>query len=161
MKKYEENLNKRNIIDDKENNEKIESQFYIRSKQIINIILDYIKNECENEEIKEENLDEKEAIISKKNKENFKEGILTFLSDLINLNQKELVPYILSKVNVFDLFINKCLLRKCIDKPLEAKNPFCLTNQSQNPVYNLIIIILKNNNNEELYNKNRFLKSIS
>ena len=153
MKKYEENLNKKNIIDDKENNEKIESQFYIRSKQIINIILDYIKNECENEEAKEANLDEKEAIISKKNKEHFKEGILTFLSDLINLNQKELVPYILSKVNVFDLFINKCLLRKCIDKPLEAKNPFCLTNQSQYPVYNLIIIILKNTHNEELYNK--------
>ena len=154
MKKYEKNLNKNNIINDKENNEKkTESQFVTQSKQIINIILEYIKNECESNDTKEESLGEKEVIIYKKNKEHFKEGILTFLSDLINLNEKELVPYVLKKVNVFDLFVNKCIFRKCIDKPLETKNPFCLTSQSQNPVYNLIIIILKNTHDEELYNK--------
>ena len=88
-----------------------------------------------------------------KNSENFKEGILVFLTDLIKLNQKDLVPYILNKVDVFDLFINKCLLRKCTDKPLESKDPFCLTSQSQNPVYNLLIIILQNIHDVKLYNK--------
>ena len=154
MKKYEENLNKNNILGDKENNEnKNDSQYYIQSKQIIDIILDYILTECEKDETNEEDLGEKEAKISKQNKEHFKEGILLFLSDLIKLNQKELVQYILNKVNILDLFINKCLLRKCIENPLETKNPFCLTNQSQNPVYNLLIIILKNIQDEELYNK--------
>ena len=154
MKKYEENLTKNNILGDKDNSEKkIDSQYYIQSKQIIDIILDYILTECEKDETNEEDLGEKEAKISKQNKEHFKEGILLFLSDLIKLNQKELVQYILNKVNIFDLFINKCLLRKCIENPLETKNPFCLTNQSQNPVYNLLIIILKNIQDNELYNK--------
>ena len=151
MKKYEENLYRKNALGDKEN--KNESQYYIQSKQIIDIILDYIQNECEKKTKKEEELDEKEAKISMKNSENFKEGILVFLTDLIKLNQKELVPYILNKVDIFDLFINKCLLRKCTDKPLESKDPFCFTSQSQNPVYNLIIIILQNIHDEKLYNK--------
>ena len=151
MKKYEENLYRRNALGDKEN--KIESQYYIQSKQIIDIILEYIQNECEKKAKKEEELDEKEAKISMKNSENFKEGILVFLTDLIKLNQKDLVPYILNKVDVFDLFINKCLLRKCTDKPLESKDPFCLTSQSQNPVYNLLIIILQNIHDVKLYNK--------
>ena len=154
IKKYEENLNKNKVLGEKENKEdKIESQCYMQSKKIIDIILVYIQKECEKSEIIEEELDEKEAKISMKNKENFKEGILLFLSDLIRLNQKELVQYILNKVDVFDLFINKCLLRKCTEKPLEEKDSFCLTSQSQNPVYNLIIIILKNIQDTELYNK--------
>ena len=154
MKKYEDNLNNNKTQEDKENNgKKIESQYNIKSKQIIDIILDYIQKECEKEEIKEEDLEEKEAKKLKINKENFKEGILLFLTNLIKLNQKELVQYIINKVNIFDLFINKCLLRKCIEKPLEAKEPFCLTNKSQNPIYQLIVIILKNSNDDELYNK--------
>ena len=154
IKKYEENFNKNKMLVEKETDEKkIESQYYIQSKQIIDIILDYIQNECEKDNSKEEELEEKEAQKSKKNKEHFKEGILLFLSDLIKLNQKELVQYVLNKVNIFDLFINKCLLRKCTERPLETKNPFCLTNQSQNPVYKLIIIILKNIQDDELYNK--------
>ena len=40
-------------------------------------------------------------------------------------------------------------MRKCIDKPLEAKNPFCLTIQSQRPVYKLLQIILENIQNNE------------
>ena len=151
MKKYEENLNRSSALGEKEN--KNELQYYKQSKQIIDIILDYIQNECEKNVKTEEELDEKEAKLSMKNNENFKEGILIFLTDLIKLNQKELVPYILKKVDIFDLFINKCLLRKCIEKPLEAKDPFCLTRQSQNPVYNLIIIILKNIHDDELYNR--------
>ena len=151
MKKYEENLTKSNALGEKEN--KNELQYYKQSKQIIDIILDHIQNECEKNVKKEEELGEKEAKLSMKNNENFKEGILIFLTDLIKLNQKELVPYILKKVDIFDLFINRCLLRKCIEKPLETKDPFCLTRQSQNPVYNLIIVILKNIHDDELYNK--------
>ena len=152
MKQYEGNLNRNNInLGNKEN--KIENDFIVQSKQIIDIILSYIKTECEKNNIINEELSEKEAQILQKNNENFKEGILLFLSDLIKLNQKDLVPYLLNKVDIFDFFINKCLLRKCVEKPLEEKEPFCLTSQSQNPVYKLITIILKNINNNEVYNK--------
>ena len=154
IKQYEENLNKNKIFLDKENKEKkIESQYYIQSKQIIDIILEYIQDECEKNDKKEELLTGKEAKISIQNKEHFKEGILLFLTDLINLNQKELVQYIINKVDVYDLFINKCLLRKCTERPLETKDPFCFTSQSQNPVYKLMLIIIKNIHDNELYNK--------
>ena len=153
MKKYEENLNKNIMNKIKEKND---SQYYKQSKQIIDIIIDYILKECEKDDnnIDNEINSEKETELIIKKKEYFKEGILLFLTDLIKLNSKELVIYITNKIDFFDLFINKCLLRKCIEKPLESKNPFCLTNQSQNPVYNLIIIILKNiPNNESHYSK--------
>ena len=137
----------------KENNkEKVEYQFYKQSKEIIDIILDYIQKESGKKDTKK---DEKTNMEIKKliqNKEDFKEGILLFLTHLIKLNQGELVQYIINKIDIFELFINKCLLSKCTEKPLEAKEPFCLTNKSQNPVYNLIIILLKLND-ANLYNK--------
>ena len=88
-----------------------------------------------------------------KNKENFKEGILLFLANILNLNPNELVKYISDKVDICELFLNKCIMRKCIDKPLDAKEPFCLTNQSQTAVYFLLHIILKNSQNNDYYIK--------
>ena len=65
-------MNKNKVLGEKENKEdKIESQCYMQSKKIIDIILVYIQKECEKSEIIEEELDEKEAKISMKNKENF------------------------------------------------------------------------------------------
>ena len=128
------------------------SNYSNQSKQIIDIILEYIQKECDKKEDLEI-LDEKDAKILVKKKENFKEGILLFLENILILNPKELVKYITAKVNIFDLFFNKCIMRKCIDKPLEAKEPFCRTSQSQNEVYKLLHIILKNSGNSELYKK--------
>ena len=69
MKKYEENLNRSSALGEKEN--KNELQYYKQSKQIIDIILDYIQNEFEKNVKKEEELGEKEAKLSMKNNENF------------------------------------------------------------------------------------------
>ena len=137
-----------------ENDKKKENIDYTnQSKQIIDIILEYIQAECEKKEEKYENINEKELKLLMKKKENFKEGILSFLENILTLNQKELVKYIVNKVDICDLFLNKCIMRKCVDKPLESKNPFCRTSQSQNNIYSLFIIILKNIQNTELYMK--------
>ena len=122
-------------------------------KQIIDKILNYMQDECDKKEENKENLNEKELKILMKNKENFKEGILLFLTNILNLNQKELVKYILFKVDVCDLFLNKCIMRKCVDKPLEEKEPFCLTNQSKKVVYDILYIILQNVQNNDLFIK--------
>ena len=94
------------------------------------------------------------TILIKKN-ENFKESILLFLENIIKLEPKELVDYIRTKVDIYDLLFNKCILRKCIEKPLGEKNPFCLINQSQSGAYKLLFIILRilniNNKFIEIY----------
>ena len=159
MKKYYEDKKNNNNSENKDISSPattpnpIESKYIQQSKQIIDKILDYIQKECEKKEEIIENLNEKEEKILMKNKENFKEGILLFLANILNLNPKELVKYIINKIDVCDLFLNKCIMRKCIDKPLEAKNPFCLTIQSQRPVYKLLQIILENIQNNDLYLK--------
>ena len=144
IKNNSEMLNKDTIVD---------SRYIQQSKQIIDKILDYIQKECEKKEENLENLNEKEAKILMKNKENFKEGIILFLANILNLSPKELVKYISDKVDICELFLNRCIMRKCIDKPLEAKEPFCLTNQSQSAVYTLLYIILKNTQNNDYYIK--------
>ena len=164
MKKYYENKNNNNANTNTNGNDKStpedakdtekESNHIKQSKQIIDIILDYIQNDCDkNEENNNENMEENERKVLMKNRENFKEGIILFLTNILNINQKELVKYIVTKVDICDLFINKCSLRKCIEKPLETKEPFCHTNQSQSAVYKLIIILLKNIDNDDLYLK--------
>ena len=152
-KYYEDNTNNNNIEQPIPKDNTIIDQRYIQqSKQIIDIILDYIKKECEKEE-NNENLEDKERRILMKNEENFKEGIILFLTNILNLNLKELINYIMSKVDIFDLFLNKCILRKCNDKPLENKYPFCRTNQTQSAIYKLIFMILRNIQNNDLYIK--------
>ena len=64
-----------------------------------------------------------------RNKENFKEELFQFLSNIINLQPKELVNYIINKVDICDYFLKKCNLRKCVEKPLETPDSFCLKNQ--------------------------------
>ena len=63
------------------------------------------------------------------------------------------MKYIINKVDICNLFLFKCCFRKCIEKPLEALEPFCKTNQSQNAVYVLLIIILRNLEGNDLYVK--------
>ena len=136
----------------KSNKSSMDSNYIKQSKQIIDIILEYIQKECDKKEENNEILEEKEAKILIKNNENFKDGILSVLTKLIKLNT-EFANYILNKVNIYDLFLNKCCLRKCVENPLEAKEPFCRTNQSQNSLYSLLIMILKNINNPDTYLK--------
>ena len=152
MKKYyQDNNNKANKSETPKDSSLLDSANTKKAIKIIDIILDYIQNECEKKEEKNENIDEKKVKSLKKKRENFKEGILLFLANILNLNPTELVNYILNKVDICELFINKCIMRKCIDKPLETKNPFCLTSQSQNGVYKLLSIILQNISNNDLY----------
>ena len=151
MEKYYDN---KRINSGKAQDQSKESKFTKQSKQIIDIILDYIQKECEkNEENITETMEEKEVRMLNKNKESFKEGIILFLANIINLNPKELVNYITSKVNIIDFFLNKCILRKCKEKPLEKKDPFCRTGKSQNAIYQLLIIIFKNIQDNDLYIK--------
>ena len=154
MKKYYEDNN--NKVKDSETPNKdslIDSVNCNKAKQLIDIILDYIQKVCEKREENNENIDEKKLKLLKKKKENFKEGILLFLANILNLNPKELVKYIINKVDICYLFINQCIMRKCIDKPLETKNPFCLTSQSQNGVYKLLSVIIQNISDNDLYFK--------
>ena len=152
MKKYNDDKNNNNLhVLNKDSI--IEFNHIQQSKKIIDIILEYIQKECEKEEENNDNLEEKELKILNKDKENFKIGILLFLSNILNLNPKEFIKYIINKVDICDLFLNKCIMRKCIEKPLEIKQPFCLTNQSQKAVYELLNIILINLQNNDLYLK--------
>jgi ubiquitin C-terminal hydrolase len=156
MSKYYENNKNNNTTKNPDSPNKesiIESKHIIQLKQIIDIILDYIKNECEKEDENYEKMNEKEMNILIENNENFKEGILLFLENIIKLDPNELVDYIRTKVDIYDLFFNKCILRKCVEKPLGEKKPFCLTNKSQSGVYELLFIILRNIKDNDLYLK--------
>ena len=106
-------------------------------------------------EIKENNnnnfkYNEKRKELIKNNKI---EGIISFLQSILNISKEELIPYILSKVDIIDLFINKCILSKCNLNPLDSKPALCNYTSSQNSIFNLIIFILRNisNNNNNLY----------
>ena len=58
----------------------IDSNHSKQSKEIIDIILEYIQKESEKVEEKNETIEEKEAKLLMINKENFKDGILLFLA---------------------------------------------------------------------------------
>ena len=119
------------------NNETFESQYIDQAKKIINLILEYLKTESDKKKKEENNYD--------KNQENLISGIISLLTNILKINSKELVEYILNKINILELFLNKCILRKCTEKPLETKYAVCKTYQSQEAVFNLIIYLLKNN----------------
>ena len=119
------------------NNETFESQYIDQAKKIIDLILEYLKKESDKRKIEEDNYN--------KNQENLINGIINLLTNILKINPKELVEYILNKINILELFLNKCILRKCTEKPLETKYAICRTNQSQESVFNLIIFLLKNN----------------
>ena len=145
MKKYyEENISDNHMMIDEPKDSIIENKHIQQSKQIIDIILNFIQKECDKKEESIENIEDKEAKLLMRNKENFKEGILLFLTNILNLDLKELIHHIINKIEIYNLFINKCSLRKCVHNPLEKNFPFCRTDQSQNTLYNLLLIILKN-----------------
>ena len=125
----------------------IEPKIIEQSKKIIDLIISYIKEEIQKNEEEEKNendiSEEKELNKLFKKKENLKEGIILYLSNILNINPQQLISYIITKVDICDFFLNKCILRKCVNKPLEEKKPFCLNNQSKGAVYKLLLNIIK------------------
>ena len=127
---YEQKLNKEDILSTKLNKDK--------SNNTINIL----SNSC---------YSEKQQDLIKNNKI---EGIISFLQSILNLSPELLVEYLLSKVDIIDLFLNKCILSKCNLNPLESKQPLCNYTSSQDSVFQLIIFILRNispSKNKNLY----------
>ena len=146
--------------DNKETESRIESKHIEQAKKLIDIILNYIQQEFDNndkvDKSDNEQIEEKKLKNIYRNKESLKEGIILFLSNILNI-ENYLVNYLITKVDICDFFLHKCVLRKCVDRPLEIKEPFCLNNQSKGAVFTLLLNILRNldidNNNNALYMK--------
>ena len=136
---------------------KANPEFLIQLKKLIDLILNYIESEeqqlersyiLDNKDNKTANINEKEELKLSKNKEYFKEELFLFLSNIINLQPKELVNYIINKIDICDFFLIKCNLRKCVKQPLETPDSFCLKSHSKSSVHKLILNIIRNSDNE-------------
>ena len=136
MKKYDKNKDK-NEIDEKHMEQLI---------QIIDLIINYIQTQCEsigyfqNFDPDEKNIEVNDDFL----KDSKIEGILIFLKNILNLCPKKLVSYLINKIDAFDLFLIKCIMRKCNKNPLDTKKMLCISEKSLEAVFNLIIFILKN-----------------
>ena len=153
----------RKYFENKEN-EKFDPNIYPELnqnlKKLVDLILNYINQEIEKLEKKAQkiiidddtNSEDMGKIKLFRIKENFKEELFLFLSDIISLQPKELSNYIINKVDVCDFFLIKCNLRKCVEKPLETPDSLCQNNQSKSAVHKLILNILRNTDNENKIN---------
>ena len=139
MKKYQEK-NK-----EKEKNE-IDEKHMEQFTQIIDSIINYIQIQCDkagffkNFEIEETKIENNDDCF----KDSKIEGILIFLKNILNLSPKILVNYLINKIDIYDIFLIKCILRKCNKNPLETQKMLCVTNKSRKAMFNLIIFILRN-----------------
>ena len=167
----DENEQKENnkIIEKEDNKNDLEDKYIEQFKKIIDLTIthiNYLFDQTQNKEdvlifpikkeIKENNnnsdlkYNEKRKELIKNNKI---EGIISFLQSILNISKDILVPYLLSKADIINLLLNKCILSKCNLTPLESKPALCNYSSSQNSAFNLIIFILRNipNNNKNLY----------
>ena len=136
MKKYDKNKDK-NEIDEKHMEQLI---------QIIDLIINYIQNQCESIGYFQ-NFDADEKTIESNDdflKDSKIEGILIFFKNILNLCPKKLVNYLINKIDAFDLFLIKCIMRKCNKNPLDTKKMLCVSEKSLEAMFKLIIFILKN-----------------
>ena len=142
----------------------MEPKLIEQSKIIIDLIFNYIQDESnkddEMEKKEKENIEGSELEKRLKNKEKFKEGMILFLKNLLLLNTNEFITYIMNKVDICDFFLNKCILRKCVKKPLEAKKPFCLNERSKDAIYELLEDIIKKVNSDLVEKNNLYIKMI-
>ena len=117
-------------------------------KKIIDLFLNYINQEDEKliQKFKNENKNSNEIINNGLyiNSEFFKEELFLFVSNIISLQPKELVNYIINKVDICDFFLMKCNLRKCNKNPLETPDSFCLNNDTKASIHKLILNIIRN-----------------
>ena len=113
--------------------------------KIIDIILNYIQIECENAEYIQifdisVKTDENENIL----KSSKLEGILILLKSILNLSNKKLIYYLVNKIDISDLFLNKCIFRKCNKTPLNTQKMICDNDKSKQAMLDLILFIIQN-----------------
>ena len=142
------------------NDSKKENEHIAQFKVIIDLIIEHIKQLCEESPncnkledlcLKNEIKSQTSLISEDNHLEEFRaeliknkkiDGIISFLQSILNLYKEELVNYFISKVDIIDLFLNKCILSKCNINSLDSKFPLCSQNSSQDSVFHLIIFIL-------------------
>ena len=136
MKKYETKFQDKNAIS--ENNLE---QF----KKIIDMIINYIQTECDNAgyiHIFTTGVEhEKKNISSNSSKI---ESIFKFLKCILNLSPDKLVNYLINKIDICDLFLIKCILRKSNPNPLDTQKTICDSDKSRETLFDLLIFILNN-----------------
>ena len=149
MQKYEQKETKEKKDIDEKHMEQI--------LQIIDLIINYLQNQCETIGFfknfgENDDNSEKDEEFSNDSKI---EGILIFLKNILNLSPDKLIPHLINKTDIFDLFLIKSILRKCNNNPLDTKKMLCLTENSKEAMFNLIIYILRNlpQKNADLQNK--------
>ena len=142
------------------NDSKKENEHIAQFKVIIDLIIEHIKQLCDESPncnkvedlcLKNEIKSQTSLISEDNHLEEFRaeliknkkiDGIISFLQSILNLYKEELVNYFISKVDIIDLFLNKCILSKCNINSLDSKFPLCSQNSSQDSVFQLIIFIL-------------------
>ena len=139
---------------EKKDKNEIDQKHLEQFMQIIDLIINYIQTQCEligyfkNFEVNNNPSDK-----DHKEEESFKdtkiEGILMFLQNILNLSPQKLVNHLINKVDICDLFLNKCILRKCNKNPLDTKKMLCTSNYSKEAMFNLILFILRNISEEK------------
>ena len=136
MKKYEKKYQ------DKKDITKSNLDQFIK---IIDLIINYIQKECKSAGFIQifgtcEQKDNKSKDISNSSKT---EGILKFLKCILNLSPEKLVSYLVNKIDINDLFLIKCILRKSNKKPLDTQKMICDSDKSKEAMFDLIIFIIK------------------
>ena len=118
--------------------------------KIIDMIINYIQSQCENagyiQIFTTEEESEKNNSLSNSSKI---EGVLKFLKCILNLSPKKLVNYLIKKIDICDLFLIKCILRKSDPNPLETQKTICDSEKSKEIIFDLLIFILQNLSSEE------------
>ena len=140
MKKYEEK-NK-----EKKDKNEIDEKHMEQIKQIIDLIINYIQTQCEiagffqNFEVDNKTLENNDNFFN----DSKIEGILKFLKNILKLSPKNLVNYLINKIDICDLFLIKCILRKCNKNPLDTQKMLCVNDESKEQMFKLIKFILRN-----------------
>ena len=136
-------------------------EFIEKCKRLIDLIINHMNELIEKSDKKFESKQVENLlnIISEKeqsklfiNSEKYKEKLFQILSNIINLQPQELAIYLINKVDFCNYFLIKCILRKCVQKPLEIPDSFCRNNVSKISDYDLIVNVLKYLDNEN-FNK--------
>ena len=113
--------------------------------KIIDLIIDYIETECKNAGyIQIFGTCEKLFKTEKTSNSSKTEGILKFLKCILNLSPKKLVNHLVNKIDIVDLFLIKCILRKSNNTPLDTQKMLCDTEKSKEVMFDLILFIIKN-----------------
>ena len=67
----------------------------------------------------------------------FAEAALKFLKHILKLSPKKLVNYLVNKIDICDLFLIKCILRKSNKNPLNTQKMICDSDKSKETMFDL------------------------